>query len=112
MMALMPVNCWKIWRSTAMTSWGRFRRWSRLRNGCFTSCAIRLASTISLNSGSTLSVPRMRLSTALPSSRWPRSMRLLGVSVTKSAPRVSIAAGMPASDSDSRQPHGWILLVP
>ncbi|CAM0872023.1 unnamed protein product [Alopecurus aequalis] len=112
MMALIPVNCWKIWRSTAMTSWGRLRRCRRFRNGCFTSCAIRLASTISLNSGSTFSVPRIFFSTALPSSRRPRSMRLLGVSVTKSAPRVRSPAGMPARDSDSRHPHGWILLVP
>ena len=92
-------------KATAMTSWGRFLRLRRFLNGCFISRATRLASTNSKNSGSTLSIPRIFLSTALPSSRRPRSMRLLGVSTTIRAPRVRRPAGIPAKPRDSLQPH-------
>lgn len=93
-----------------MTSWGRFLRLRRFLKGCFTSLAIRLASTSSRNSGSILSVPRIFRSTAFPSSRWPRSMRLLGLSTTKRAPTVRRSAGMPANPNDSLQPQPPVIL--
>lgn len=88
-----------------MTSWGRFLRLRRFLKGCLTSLATRLASTSSKNSGSTLSVPRIFLSTAFPSSKRPRSMRLLGVSTTKRAPTVRRSAGIPAKPRDSLHPQ-------
>lgn len=93
-----------------MTSWGRFLGLMRFLKGCFTSLAIRLASTSSKNSGSTLSVPLIFLRTAFPSSKRPRSMRLLGVSVTIRAPTVRRMAGTPANPSDSLQPHPLVIL--
>lgn len=93
------------WRATEMISWGRFLRLRRFLKGCLTSLAMRLASTSSLNSGSMLSVPRIFLSTAFPCSKWPRSIRLLGVSTTKRAPKVRRPAGMPAKPNEILQPH-------
>lgn len=104
-MALMPVNCWKNCNATAMMSWGRFLESMRLRKGCLTSLAMRLASTSSRYSGSTLSVPRIFLRTAFPSSSLPRSIKLLGVSTTKSAPTVKSNAGTPANPRESLQPQ-------
>lgn len=93
-----------------MIIWGRFLRLRRFLKGCLTSFAMRLASTSSKNSGSTLSVPRIFLSTAFPSSKRPRSTRLLGVSTTNKAPTVSRTAGIPANPRDSLQPHPPFIL--
>ncbi|WVZ12139.1 hypothetical protein V8G54_016669 [Vigna mungo] len=111
MIALMPVNCWNTWSAMEITICGLFLRLRRFLKGCFTSLATRLASTSSKNSGSTLSVPRIFFSTAFPSSKRPRSMRLLGVSTTSKAPTVSISAGIPANPRDSLQPHPPLILL-
>ncbi|KAJ0883704.1 hypothetical protein HanPSC8_Chr10g0424751 [Helianthus annuus] len=71
---------------------------------------MRLASTSSRYSGSTLSVPRIFLRTALPCSSLPRSIRLLGVSTTKSAPIVRRIAGTPANPRESLQPQPPLIL--
>lgn len=98
-------------KATAMISWGRLLRMRRFLKGCLTALAIRLASTISKYSGSTLSMPRIFLSTALPSSWCPRSIRLLGVSTTNKAPTVSRLAGTPANPRDNLQPHPPSILL-
>ena len=94
-----------------MTSWGRFLRLRRFLNGCLTSLATRLASSNSWNSSSMLSVPRIFLSTVFPSSKRPRSIKLLGVSTTNKAPKVSRTAGIPANPRDSLQPHPPLILL-
>lgn len=95
---------------TAMTSWGWFFLIMIFLKGCLTSLATRLASTSSKNSGSTFSTPRIFLSTAFPSSKRPRSIKLLGVSHTMMAPKVRRSAGMPANPNDSLQPHPPLIL--
>uniref|UniRef100_A0A0A9AB58 Uncharacterized protein n=1 Tax=Arundo donax TaxID=35708 RepID=A0A0A9AB58_ARUDO len=98
---------------TAMTSWGRYRRWVRIM------CRPRLplawwlasvAATMSAISSPTSSTPRILLRSAWARSwSFPCWTRLFGVSGRKSAPRVRNPPGTAASARDTRQPQPCLI---
>lgn len=86
--------------------------WTWFTHKILTWLAARLASSISSYSKSTLGMPLTFSKVARPFSKWPRSMRLLGVSGQTMEPSMSRQAGTPANPRERRQPHGISFPVP